>query len=361
MTTTEAPFDVAALRSFAERLLGAAGLPAASAESVARVLVEADLLGHSTHGLALLADYVEELAEGRMEKSGEPQSLSDTGVVAAWDARRLPGIWTTELAIADAAERARRFGIGAIALRRSHHIACLAAFLERPAREGLAVLIFSSDPAESRVVPAGGASPVLMPDPIAAGLPAEPDPVLIDISTSITTMGLANRARRQGHRLPGEWLLSPDGKPTNDPAVIAAGGSLLPVGGLDHGHKGFGLGLLVEMLTQGLAGYGRADQPTDWGAAVLVLALDPAAFGGREAFLQQSNFIAAACRAATPLVAGVPVRLPGAAGLARKRAALAEGLRLSGDIIAALSDLSARMGVAMPARLGQDRAELGSC
>ena len=356
MTTaiTDAAFDAAALRAFGQDVLVKAGLPGQCAESVARVLVEADLLGHTTHGLALLADYVEEIAEGRMEKAGEPLSISDTGVVATWDARRLPGIWTTELAIASAVERARRSGIGAIALRRSHHIACLAAFLERPARDGFAVLIFSSDPAESRVAPAGGASPVLMPDPIAAGLPAEPDPVLIDISTSITTMGLTSRAKRQQRRLPGQWLLGPDGKATDDPNVVAAGGSLLPVGGLDHGHKGFGLGLLVEMLTQGLSGYGRVDGPTDWGAAVLVLAVDPAAFGGRDAFLRQSGFIAEACRAVTPLVAGVPVRLPGAAGLARKRKALAEGLTLSGEIVASLADLSARMGVAMPARLGQD-------
>src|SRR5215813_3332829 len=292
MTNTEQRFDAAALRSFAERMLLKAGLPAQPAESVARILVEADLLGHMTHGLALLADYVEEITEGRMETAGEPLALSDTGVVATWDARRLPGIWTTELAIASAVERAQRSGIGAVALKRSHHIACLAAFLERPARDGVAVLIFSSDPGEARVAPAGGSSPVLMPDPIAAGLPAEPDPVLIDISTSITTMGLTNRAKRQQRRLPGQWLLSPDGKPTDDPNVVAGGGSLLPVGGLDHGHKGFGLGLMVEMLTQGLSGRGRADHPAEWGAAVLVMAVDPAAFGGRDAFLRQSGFIA---------------------------------------------------------------------
>jgi L-lactate dehydrogenase len=348
----EALFDAAALRDFARAALVKAGLGDNGAESVARILVEADLLGHSTHGLALLADYVEEIEEGRMETSGEPLSLNDTGVVATWDARRLPGVWTTELAIDAAVERAKRFGIGAVALKRSHHIACLAAFLERPARAGFAVLIFSSDPGESKVAPAGGVSPVLMPDPIAAGLPAEPDPVLIDISTSITTMSLTNRARREQRPLPGRWLLSPDGEATDDPNIIAAGGALLPVGGLDHGHKGFGLGLLVEMLTQGLSGHGRADRPSDWGAAVLVLAIDPEAFGGHEAFLRQSSFIADACRAAKPLMEGVPVRLPGAAALARKRRALAEGVGLSHEILASLAALATRMGAPMPGRLG---------
>lgn len=346
---SEALYKAAALTAFAYAVLVKAGLGDEGAASVARVLVEADLLGHTTHGLALLVDYVEEITEGRMETSGGPTILNDTGVVAAWDARRLPGIWTTELAIDAATARAKRFGIGAIALKRSHHIACLAAFLERPAREGYVVLIFSSDPGESKVAPFGGLSPVLMPDPIAAGLPAEPDPVMIDISTSITTMGMTNRAKREHRPLAGRWLLSPDGEATDDPNVIAAGGALLPVGGLDHGHKGFGLGLLVEMLTQGLSGYGRADRPTDWGAAVLVLAIDPDAFGGGEQFLRQSGFIAQACRAATPLVEGTPVRLPGAAGLARKRRALADGLVLSREIVASLTELSARTGILVPA------------
>jgi LDH2 family malate/lactate/ureidoglycolate dehydrogenase len=349
-------FDARALTDFAKETLSKAGLPDEPAGSVARGLVEADLLGHTTHGLALLADYVEEIAEGRMERHGQPQTVQERGAAVTWDARRLPGIWTTQLAIEAAVERARRLGLGAIALKRSHHIACLAAFLEEPARQGIAVLVFSSDPGESKVAPFGGVTPVLMPDPIAAGLPAEPDPIMIDISTSITTMGLTNRTKREGGKLPGRWLLSAEGEATDDPNVVGAGGTLLPVGGLDHGHKGFGLGLLVEMLTQGLSGYGRADEPSEWGASVLVLAIDPEAFGGRAAFLRQSGFIARACRDAKPLAKDAPVRLPGAAGLARKRRALAEGVALNREIVSSLTELSRRLGIAMPA----ERAQAGS-
>jgi LDH2 family malate/lactate/ureidoglycolate dehydrogenase len=197
-------------------------------------------------------------------------------------------------------------------------------------------------------------TPVLMPDPIAAGLPADPDPIMIDISTSITTVAMTNRAKREGRRLPGRWLLSAAGEATDDPNVVGAGGTLLPVGGLDHGHKGFGLGLLVEMLTQGLSGYGRADGPSEWGAAVLALAIDPEAFGGGAAFLRQSSFIAQACRDAKALDA--PVRLPGAAGLARKRRALAEGVALSQEIVSSLTELSFRLGIAMPAERSQARS-----
>lgn len=348
---TESRFDVAAITAFARAALAKSGMPAEPAESVARVLVEADLLGHATHGLALLADYVEEVEEKRMEVAGRPAVLADKGAVATWDARRLPGIWTTELAIAEAAKRARQFGLGAIALRRSHHIACLAAFLERPARDGLVVLVFSSDPAESRVVPFGAVTPVLMPDPVAIGIPGSPDPVLIDISTSITTMGLTNRTKREGGRMPGKWLIDAKGNPTDDPKAIDEGGALLPVGGIDHGHKGFGLGLWVEMLTQGLSGYGRADAPKDWGAAVLVQVFDPVAFGGLDGFLRQADFIAKACRGATPLSAASPVRLPGQAGLAKKSRALRDGAPLSPRILQGLEALARKSGLVLPAPL----------
>lgn len=348
---TESRFDVAALTSFARDTLMKVGLPAEPAESVARILMEADLLGHATHGLALLADYVEEIEQKRMAVDGRPAVLADRGAVATWDARRLPGTWTTELAIAEASKRARQFGLGAIALRHSHHIACLAAFLERPAREGLVVLVFSSDPAESRVAPFGAVTPVLMPDPVAIGFPGSPDPVLIDISTSITTMGLTNRTKREGGRMPGKWLIDAKGTPTDDPKAIDAGGALLPVGGSDHGHKGFGLGLMVEMLTQGLSGHGRADAPKDWGAAVLVQVFDPAAFGGLDGFLRQADFITAVCRAARPIAPEAPVRMPGQAGLARKRAALLAGVPLGARIVQSLGSLAGRLGLDPPTAL----------
>jgi LDH2 family malate/lactate/ureidoglycolate dehydrogenase len=332
-------YDPQHLIAFAADALRSAGLPDEPARAVAQGLVEADLFGHTTHGLALLADYVEELRSGAMESQGEPEILRDMGAVAAWDARRLPGIWTTRLAIEAAAAKAKATGAGIIALRRSHHIACLATFLERPAREGFLVLVLTSDPSVRFVAPFGAKSPVLTPNPLAAGIPADPDPIILDVSMSITTAGMCARAKAAGARLPGKWLIGPDGQPTDDPGLFENGGALLPVGGLDHGHKGFALGLLVECLTQGLSGYGRADDVKDWGAAVVVMAISPAAFGSKADFDRQVQWIADACRAATPIDPAKPVRLPGDSAFARRRRALAEGLELHPTILPKLERL----------------------
>src|SRR5690606_32534325 len=107
-------------------------------------------------------------------------------------------------------------------------------------------------------------------------------------------------------------------------------------GGLDHGQKGYGLALMIEALTQGLSAFGRADGPSGWGASVFVQAQDPALFGGAEGFARQTGWLAEACRAATPADPARPVRLPGEAALARKRDALAHGVPLRPDAVAAL-------------------------
>lgn len=337
-----------ALRAFAAGVLRAAGLPAEPAAAVAEGLVAADLYGHTTHGLALLADYVAEIEAGRMTREGTPEVLSDRGAVACWDARHLPGIWTTALALEAAAAKARDLGLGAVALRRSHHIACLASFLEKPARDGLLALVLCSDPSDAHVAPYGGITPVLTPNPIAAGIPRSPDPVLIDISTSITTAGLCGRLGAEGKRLPGPWLLDARGRPSDDPEDFAQGGTILPLGGLDHGHKGFALSFLIEALTQGLSGFGRADAPTTWGASVLVLAVSPGAFGPPEDFARQVDWLAQACLGATPREAGAPVRLPGQLALARKARAETEGLTLYPGIAAELQGLAERFRLTMP-------------
>ena len=339
------------LLALATGVLTRAGLPPEPAAAVAHGLVEADLLGHGTHGLALLADYVEELDNGSMARTGRPQVVADFGAVATWDAQRLPGIWTTALAIEEASRRAAALGLGAVVLQRSHHIACLAAFLEAPARAGRVVLVLSSDPSDAHVAPFGGLTPVMTPNPIAAGIPCAPDPILLDVSTSITTAARCACARAAGDSLPAAWLQDAQGRASADPAVLKAGGSMLPVGGQDHGHKGYGLSLLVEALTQGLGGYGRADAPTDWGAAVLVLAFEPAAFGGLDGFLRQTGWLADACRSAE-VAQGMPrVRLPGEAGLKRKRRALAEGVPLAAGIASDLGRLAARFDLAAPTPL----------
>ncbi len=339
------------LVAMATRMLAAAGLDADKAAVTARLLVTADAMGHTTHGLAQLADYLEEIENGTMSRTGQPEVVSDRGAVAVWDGRRLPGVWLTASALDLAVARAKQHGICAITIRRSHHIACLATFLPAATEAGMMAIIACSDPSGAHVAPYGGTRGVFTPDPIAIGIPTDTDPVLIDISASITTAGMSARLRRSGERFPGPWAIDASGTPTDDPGVLFAEpkGTLLPTGGLDHGHKGYGLALMIEALTQGLSAYGRADGETEWGASVFVQVFDPEAFAGFAGFVRQTSFVAQACRDNPPVRAEAPVRLPGARAAEGLRRARETGLTLHSGILETLAPWANKLGVALPA------------
>jgi LDH2 family malate/lactate/ureidoglycolate dehydrogenase len=353
MSTAQAAprYGAAALIDFTRALFAAADCDDDKARTLAEVLVEGDLLGHTTHGLQLAAGYLEEIESGRMSVLGEPDVVADRGAVVTWEGRRLPGVWLTVKALELAMERAQRLGLGAVAIRNSHHIACLAAYLERATSRGYMVLIASSDPSEATVAPFGGRRAVFTPDPIAVGIPTEGDPILIDISSSITTNGLTNRLRREGKRFPGLWAQDAEGHATDDPNVLFTDppGTLLPTGGQDHGQKGYSLALTVEALTQGLSGFGRAEPPMHWGAGVFVQVFDPEAFAGLPHFRHEMSWIAEACRKTPPIPGVSAVRLPGERGLANKREALANGVPLYPSIMAALNPWAEKYRLALPA------------
>jgi len=340
-----------ALTEFAAALLHAAGLAADRAEDVAAILVDGDLLGHTTHGISLLRTYLTDIESGAMQTAGAPHVIADHGAAVTWDGNKLPGPWLVLRAMDLATDRARRYGTGTVAIRRSHHIACLAAYLERAADRGLMMLLFSSAPNAATVAPYGGSRGVFSPNPVAAGFPTEGSPVLVDVSTSLTSNNLAMRLREEGKMFPHAWLLDENGEPSNDPSVLfpPRAGTILPLGGIDSGHKGYGLSLIVEALTSGLSGYGRAD-PKEKGmsASVLVQILDPELFGGLDAFRRQTQWIAEACRASPARPGAGAVRLPGEAGLARREKHLRDGVEIASAVMASLEARADKLGVTVP-------------
>jgi len=340
-----------ALGAFACDLLLRAGLESDKAAAVAEVLVEGDLLGHTTHGLALLPAYLAEIESGKMTKGGAPEVVADFPVALTWDGRRLPGPWLVRRALDVAMERAATLGLATVSIRRSHHIACLAAYLQRVAERGFMALLTCSDPNVCSVAPFGGRREVFTPNPLAAAWPTAGDPVILDVSMSITTNALTKRLHTEGKRFPGTWALTAAGEPTDDPAALYAKppGTLLPTGGLDHGHKGYAFALLVEALTGGLAGHGRADAPEGWGATVFVQVMNPACYAGADAFRRQTERVAELCRATPPRPDFDAVRLPGASGLRRRAEQLANGVALHPSILPALAPWAEKLGVALPA------------
>ena len=331
------------LIAFAEKVLNFIGLEEEKSAVVASTLVEADLLGHSTHGLQLLPAYVQELLDGNMTKSGEPTLINDSGAAITWNGDYLPGPWLVQKAIDLALERILNHPVVTIVIQQSHHIACLAAYLEQVTQHGYLVLLSCSDPKNKTVAPFGGTVGVYSPNPLAAGIPTEGDPILMDVSMSATANAYVKRAHDEEKDLPHAWLLNTDKQVTNNASEFfkEPPATILPLGGMDSGHKGFALGILVEALTSALAGFGRADEPRRWTASVFLQVINPDAFGGGDKFRRENQYLADICRQ------WEDVRLPGERGLALKREQLKNGLLLYPTVIQGLKALEKQFGISI--------------
>ena len=344
-------FDYDALRKFVTTLGMKLGLPIDRAQTQAEVLLEGDLMGHTTHGLALLPGMLSGIESGAIRVTGEPAVVSDKGSAVIWDADRLPGTWLLTRAISEARARIPRHPVMTIVIKQISHVAALGAYLRQATDHGLVIWIMNSDPSMRTTTPAGGKDPQLAANPLAFGYPTDGDPVLIDISTSSVANGWVRRWGAEKKKLPGRWLLDATGNPTDDPTVLFGNppGAMLPLGGVELGHKGFALSLIVEILTAGLSGLGRADGvKPNTGTPVFLQLIDPMAFAGVDALKREAGWLADACRATAPRPGVKQVRMPGDTAVTLRREQFAQGLELYPTIMPELAKWATKLGVSAP-------------
>ena len=344
-------YDYHTLLAFAQQLTTKAGLPAERAAVVAEVLLEADLMGHTTHGLSQLAGTLKNIETGAVRKEGEPQVIADSGAAVVWDAASLPGTWLLSKAIGEACQRARSIPVVTYVIRRAANIACLGAYLRKATDQGMVMWIMNSDPAMRTVAPAGSIDPQLAPNPLAFGYPTETEPVLIDISTSPVANGWIRRWSAEGTKLPEAWLQDAAGNLSDNPATLFGNppGSMLPLGGTVLGHKGFGLGLIVEILTAGLAGTGRANpQAASGGTPVFLQVINPEHFSGSAALKAEASWLADACRKSRPRPGQAAVRMPGDTANALRTKQVQGGVTLHPSIMPELAKWAQKLNVTVP-------------
>lgn len=343
--------DIARLTDFIANLFEAERVPAEVARVVTRVLLRGDQLGQHTHGVKLARGYLRDLRGGHAHADPQRlQALKSAPAIRLYDAGYLLGPYVMDTVLDWASGAARQHGVAVANVRRSHHIACLGAYLKQVVDQDLVCIIMSSDPAVASVAPYGGTRAVYTPNPLAIGIPAEPDPVLVDVSMSSITNGMVQKRRTLGQRLDHPVILKSDGTLSDDPAELSADppGTILPLGGMAYGYKGYALGLMVEAMTSGLGGHGRKDRPQGWGASVHVQVIDPEFLGGVAALKSELATFAQAVASNPPLDPARPPRLPGAQGMRNWRRAEAQGVALPPDVTAELRSAAEEAGLPYP-------------
>jgi LDH2 family malate/lactate/ureidoglycolate dehydrogenase/isocitrate/isopropylmalate dehydrogenase len=322
------PADV--LRTWTVDVLEAVGVRPAHARDVAHVLGYADLSGIDSHGIARLPAYVAAIGNGVIAVDGEPSVHSDGGAVALVDGSDLLGHPVTTLAFDEAVSRARRYGVGWVDVRRSSHHGASGSYVYDAARLGLVGLAATNT--GPIVAPTGAAGPYLGTNPLALGMPvAGEEPLVFDMATSAVAGGKFEIALHPGK------------------------GALLPLGSDRErsSHKGYGLGLLVELLTAVLAGgptgpgvgnltFRSGARPPD--TSHLVVVLDPARLGDPAAISSGAARLLAGLRALAPVDPDLPVRTPGQRAAAERALRRAHGIPLDAETHRALQALAGQVG-----------------
>jgi LDH2 family malate/lactate/ureidoglycolate dehydrogenase len=331
MQTQSQRFDANQLLEFATAVLEKAGAEPVIARQTATYLLEGDLLGFSTHGLKRLYFNAKCLADGRSRGRGDIEVLRERAALATWDAHFLPGPYVAAQAVQEACAMAKDAGTATIVVRRAQHVASLAAYLQIATQQDLVVSLMCATPAQSSVAPFAGKAPVFSPNPFAIGVPSSGDPLLLDMSFSMTAAGKVRQHWERKEPLPWPAIVTADGQVTTDPAayIEGQGASILPLGGTELGYKGYGLCLFSEIWTLALSNYGRQAGSEDGESnSLFVQVLDPTAFGELSAFKAVTDDLLQRCRDCPPLDANTPVRIPGQQSLARRNAQMTQGVAL---------------------------------
>jgi uncharacterized oxidoreductase len=337
------------LRDLVQAIFEAAGSAAAEARLVADHLIEANLMGHDSHGVIRVAPYIELLRSGKWSANRHIEVVKDAGALVVVDGGQGIGQVIAREAIDLGIERARAHGVAVVGVRNSAHMGRIGAWAEQAAAAGLLSLHFVNTTGFGiQVAPFGGSDRRLSVNPIALGAPRTgKEPLIHDMSTGTIAAGKVRVARNKGELLPEGAIIDSRGRPTRDPEAFFTD----PPGALTTaaGHKGYGLALFVEVLAGALTGGGAghpenpsADRPIN---NLLSILIDPERMAGAEALAADLERLLAFVTASPPATPGGKVLLPGEIERRTKAERSARGIPLDPNTLAQLRGAARAVGL----------------
>lgn len=344
------------------------GVPTDRAQTAATALCYGDLAGHGTHGVANLAGlYLQLFDDGRADPQAELEVINDRGAAALVDAHRALGLWAASEAMDLAVERAATHGIALISVRSATHFGCAGYHAARAVRHGMIGIVASNCGRQRIVRPPGGRVAMLGTNPLSVAAPAgHHHPFILDMSTTAVPAGRIRQAARDGRSVPPGWLADDEGNPVTDPAAFDRGDAHLLWLGSGSGtgaYKGFGLGLMVEVLAALVPGAGLGPAPEaldgdgtpsgrDDNIGYLITAIAPSALRPGPDVDRDAQTLFGSLLACPPATGAGPVRYPGWHEGERARRNRRHGVPLAEPLFHELLDVAHRSSLAFPEPIG---------
>jgi uncharacterized oxidoreductase len=278
---------VDALHRATRMLVRGFGSSEAEVDALCDNLIEANLMGHDSHGIGMLPRYADSFLEGGLQPNAHVHTVLDAGALLRLDGRAGFGQVVGGESMALGIERARTHGCCVLALGNAHHLGRIGAWAEQAVAANMISLHFVNVISRGIVAPHGGSDARFGTNPFTAGIPLRGrEPMILDFATSVIAQGKTRVAHNKGERVPPDHLLDNEGHPTTDPrySVIEPFGAILTFGA----HKGYGMAVLCELLGGALAS-GMTQHTHDSSKkrvlnGMLTVLIDPARIGDRAAY-----------------------------------------------------------------------------
>jgi uncharacterized oxidoreductase len=328
--------DHAELTRAVERVFAAAGSADDEAAIIAGHLVEANLRGHDSHGIGMIANYLRNLGAGKAAANVKGHVVSESGSMIVYDGDRGWGQIVAREATLLGIEKAKETGVAVVALRNAHHIGRVGTYGEMCAGAGLVSISFVNiTDQRPAVAPWRGADARFGTNPVTVAIPGPtPDrPIIADMATSKIAMGKVRVARNKGEPVASDILLDSDGTATTDPNVMyrRPRGALMTFAE----HKGYALAFICEILAGAVTGSGtmrpeRQDAESVTNGMLLVV-IDPARLAEPGWINQEIKAMTDYVTASPPRKSGEPVLIPGDPERLMKAKRIAEGVPIDDE------------------------------
>lgn len=356
-------FAYSSLKEWVSKLLLLNNVPRLAANQLAEVLIIADMRGIASHGVAHLPRHLADIAAGLTQLNTQPQTLTQLPAIESWDAQHALGAVTSIAAMNCAIEKAKLYGMGAVAVKNSCHHGISSYYAMQALQHDMIGVALTNTAALG--VPTFGTQARFGTNPIAFAAPSlHLPPFVLDMSTTVVTRGSIEMAIRNGQPIPTGWAVDKQGQTPTDPLtflddLLTFQGGLLPLGGsgLTHGgHKGYGLAVMVDILSSLLTGGSFGVQVTDTketAASVnhFFMAINVAALRPIAEFKADMDSMLTTLIETKPVAGVESVVYAGLTAYTAEKKARAEGVSINPNVYATLQQLAQKHQLPLPAPL----------
>ena len=342
--------DADNLESACARIFVGAGLEDGEARLIAHSLVLSNMMGHDSHGVIRITQYVDFITAGKVVPGRRIQIVREAAASAVVNGGEGFGQSLCQQAMELALDKARTCSVAVVELFDCGHIGRLGEYVELAAAQNMIGVVACNNHGTGLWQPPfGGIDRRMSPNPIAVGVPTGKGfPIVVDMTTSVVAEGKIRVKRNLGEDIPDGWALDADGLPTNDTSAFYGPprGAILPFGGTTA-HKGYALAVVVDILSGALGGAGCSRDPEAMGGrnGVFIMAIDIAAFTGLDLFEEEVDSFVEFLKSSRLMPGFDQISLPGEIEFNMRCRKQRDGLEVDEETVRQIAEAGTAVGV----------------